>query len=212
MNSSLLDKIHQPSDLKKLTSGQVEALCEEIRKFLLDNVSKTGGHLASNLGAVELTVALHRVLETPKEVAQVLDCRVPKNLGLAVVMTGEPFGQMRDERRKLVQLLLTWAAGVEQCAHERDAAAAENAIDQIAHKPALCCVGRDESAEDKGLADAGFLAGDEAFVGEPPQEFALVNAIAAGEVQHHGQIGLRIAQTINARHGRDDDHILALHE
>ena len=67
MNSSLLDKIHQPSDLKKLTSGQVEALCEEIRKFLLDNVSKTGGHLASNLGAVELTVALHRVLETPKD-------------------------------------------------------------------------------------------------------------------------------------------------
>ena len=67
MNSSLLDKIHQPSDLKKLTSGQVEALCEEIRKFLLDSVSKTGGHLASNLGAVELTVALHRVLETPKD-------------------------------------------------------------------------------------------------------------------------------------------------
>ena len=67
MNSSLLDSIHQPSDLKKLTSGQVETLCEEIRKFLLDNVSKTGGHLASNLGAVELTVALHRVLETPKD-------------------------------------------------------------------------------------------------------------------------------------------------
>ena len=67
MNSSLLDRIHQPSDLQKLTAGQVEQLCEEIRKFLLDNVSKTGGHLASNLGAVELTVALHRVLETPKD-------------------------------------------------------------------------------------------------------------------------------------------------
>ena len=67
MNFPLLEKISQPSDLKKLSSGQVNQLCEEIRAFLLDHVSKTGGHLASNLGAVELTVALHRVLETPKD-------------------------------------------------------------------------------------------------------------------------------------------------
>lgn len=67
MNFPLLEKISQPSDLKKLSSGQVNQLCEEIRVFLLDHVSKTGGHLASNLGAVELTVALHRVLETPKD-------------------------------------------------------------------------------------------------------------------------------------------------
>ena len=57
MNFPLLEKISQPSDLKKLSSGQVNQLCEEIRAFLLDHVSKTGGHLASNLGAVELTVA-----------------------------------------------------------------------------------------------------------------------------------------------------------
>ena len=67
MNFPLLEKISQPSDLKKLSNGQVNQLCEEIRAFLLDHVSKTGGHLASNLGAVELTVALHRVLETPKD-------------------------------------------------------------------------------------------------------------------------------------------------
>ena len=67
MNFPLLEKISQPSDLKKLSSGQVNQLCEEIRAFLLDHVSKTGGHLASNLGAIELTVALHRVLETPKD-------------------------------------------------------------------------------------------------------------------------------------------------
>ena len=64
---SLLDKIHQPSDVKKLTDQQVEQLCAEIRQFLLESISKTGGHLASNLGAVELTVALHRVLETPTD-------------------------------------------------------------------------------------------------------------------------------------------------
>lgn len=67
MGSSLLDRIDQPSDLKKLSAQQVEQLCTEIRQFLLDNISKTGGHLASNLGVVELTVALHRALETPKD-------------------------------------------------------------------------------------------------------------------------------------------------
>lgn len=67
MESLLLDKVDQPSDLKKLNAQQVEKLCAEIRHFLLENISKTGGHLASNLGTVELTVALHRVLETPKD-------------------------------------------------------------------------------------------------------------------------------------------------
>ena len=67
MESLLLDKIDQPSDLKKLNAQQVEKLCAEIRHFMLENISKTGGHLASNLGTVELTVALHRVLETPKD-------------------------------------------------------------------------------------------------------------------------------------------------
>lgn len=64
---SLLEQISQPSDLKHLTAPQVDQLCGEIREFLLNNVSKTGGHLASNLGAVELTVALHRVLTTPTD-------------------------------------------------------------------------------------------------------------------------------------------------
>lgn len=67
MRASLLDRIQSPVDVKKLSPSQVELLCTEIRQFLLENVSKTGGHLASNLGVVELTVALHRVLETPKD-------------------------------------------------------------------------------------------------------------------------------------------------
>ncbi len=67
MNTPLLDRIHQPSDLKKLSDPQVEQLCDEIRRFLLENVSRTGGHLASNLGMVELTVALHRTLNSPQD-------------------------------------------------------------------------------------------------------------------------------------------------
>ena len=67
MESLLLDNIDQPSDLKNLNKEQVNQLCAEIRQFLLRNISRTGGHLASNLGAVELTVALHRVMTTPMD-------------------------------------------------------------------------------------------------------------------------------------------------
>lgn len=67
MKTPLLDTIRQPEDLKKLKESQLIPLCEEIRAFLLESVSRTGGHLASNLGTVELTVALHRVLQTPQD-------------------------------------------------------------------------------------------------------------------------------------------------
>ena len=63
----LLDQIHSPEDVQKLPAEQLSQLCEEIRAFLVENVSKTGGHLASNLGAVELTVAIHRVYHTERD-------------------------------------------------------------------------------------------------------------------------------------------------
>ena len=65
MNTPLLDTISGPEDLKKLTPEQLVFLCGEIRAFLLDSVSQTGGHLASNLGAIELTVALHYAMHSP---------------------------------------------------------------------------------------------------------------------------------------------------
>ncbi|MCD8365975.1 MAG: 1-deoxy-D-xylulose-5-phosphate synthase [Clostridiales bacterium] len=64
---ALLDLIEKENDIKKLPSEQMPQLAEEIRTFLLDHVSKTGGHLASNLGAVELTMALHLVLNFPED-------------------------------------------------------------------------------------------------------------------------------------------------
>ena len=60
----ILDRIDSPADVKGLNENQARQLCSELRGFLLDEVSKTGGHLASNLGAVELTVAIHRVFDT----------------------------------------------------------------------------------------------------------------------------------------------------
>ena len=67
MDTPLLDAIRGPEDLKRLTEKQVVQLCGEIRSFLVDSVLHTGGHLASNLGTVELTVALHRVLNSPQD-------------------------------------------------------------------------------------------------------------------------------------------------
>ena len=60
-------KMNLPADLKKLSIAQCEELCGDIRKILIDTVSKNGGHLASNLGAVELTMALHLCLDFPND-------------------------------------------------------------------------------------------------------------------------------------------------
>jgi 1-deoxy-D-xylulose-5-phosphate synthase len=63
----LLETINQPADLRKLARTQLTPLAQELRQFLLDSVSKTGGHLSSNLGTVELTIALHYVFDTPSD-------------------------------------------------------------------------------------------------------------------------------------------------
>lgn len=62
-----LDQLNLPYDLKKLTLKQCSHLCTEIRNLLISTVSKTGGHLASNLGSVELTMALHRNFNSPED-------------------------------------------------------------------------------------------------------------------------------------------------
>jgi 1-deoxy-D-xylulose-5-phosphate synthase len=62
-----LNSIHSPADLKKLSREQLPALADELRQFVLDSVSKTGGHLSSNLGTVELSIALHYVFDTPHD-------------------------------------------------------------------------------------------------------------------------------------------------
>ncbi len=63
----ILDKINGPADVRKLTYGQLELLAAEIRRFLIEKTSKHGGHLASNLGVVELTIAMYRVFDFPKD-------------------------------------------------------------------------------------------------------------------------------------------------
>lgn len=66
-NKKLLDSVNFPKDIKKIPTGKLPQLCDEVRNFLIKSVAQTGGHFGSNLGVVELTVALHRVFETPKD-------------------------------------------------------------------------------------------------------------------------------------------------
>ena len=63
----ILDRINKPDDLKKLNLLEKNKLAEEIREYILEVVSKNGGHLASNLGVVELTIALHSVFDLPPD-------------------------------------------------------------------------------------------------------------------------------------------------
>ncbi|CAG1013969.1 1-deoxy-D-xylulose-5-phosphate synthase [Burkholderiaceae bacterium] len=67
MNQSLLQSINGPADVRRLSRGELKQLAVELRDFVLQSVSQTGGHLSSNLGTVELTVALHHVFNTPHD-------------------------------------------------------------------------------------------------------------------------------------------------
>lgn len=67
MTTPLLDSINSPADLRSLAPHQLSQLADELRAFLLGSISKTGGHLSSNLGTVELTIALHYVFNTPED-------------------------------------------------------------------------------------------------------------------------------------------------
>jgi len=64
----ILPSIETPADLQPLSYGELQELSKEIREFIIQNVKKTGGHLGSNLGVVELTIALHRVFDSPKDI------------------------------------------------------------------------------------------------------------------------------------------------
>lgn len=63
----ILDKVNSPADVKKLSMPELKQLADEVRQFIIENVSKTGGHLSSSLGAVELAIAIHYVFDTPND-------------------------------------------------------------------------------------------------------------------------------------------------
>ena len=67
MPYKLLESINSPADVRRLSGPDLKLLAAQLREFVLQSVSKTGGHLSSNLGTVELTIALHHVFDTPRD-------------------------------------------------------------------------------------------------------------------------------------------------
>ena len=76
---TLLESINTPSDLKKLNKNQLPQLCDELRQFIIDELSQNPGHLGSSLGVVELSVALHYVFNTPYDRAFGIQCLYQKS-------------------------------------------------------------------------------------------------------------------------------------
>src|SRR5919205_2337385 len=64
---TILERVNEPRDLRDLSKDELLQLCREIREFTVESVQKTGGHISSSLGTVELTLALHRVFDSPKD-------------------------------------------------------------------------------------------------------------------------------------------------
>ncbi|MDO5025670.1 MAG: 1-deoxy-D-xylulose-5-phosphate synthase [Trueperella sp.] len=92
---SILDSINGPADLRRLNHAQLDQLAGEIRSFLVENVAKTGGHLGPNLGVVELTIALHRVFNSPAD-ALIFD--TGHQAYVHKILTGrKDFSQLRQE-------------------------------------------------------------------------------------------------------------------
>ena len=63
----ILDQIHSPADIKNLSIEELNTLADEIKVFLIESIEKTGGHLSSNLGTIELTLAMHFVFDSPDD-------------------------------------------------------------------------------------------------------------------------------------------------
>ena len=91
----ILETINSPADVKRLSEEDAARLCQELRRFLVEQVSRTGGHLASNLGVVELTVAIHRVYDTASD-RLVLDVGHQCYVHKALTGRRELFGTLRQ--------------------------------------------------------------------------------------------------------------------
>ena len=92
---SILENINSSADIKKLDREQLPQLCDELRKFEIENIAKTGGHLSPNLGTVELTVAIHRVYDTEKD-RLVFDVGHKSYTHKIIIGRREQFGTLRQ--------------------------------------------------------------------------------------------------------------------
>jgi 1-deoxy-D-xylulose-5-phosphate synthase len=170
----ILEKINAPSDLRGLTLPELEKLAEEIRSFLLKVVSRTGGHLAPNLGVVELAIALHYVFESPRD--KIIwdvghQCYVHK------ILTGR-----RDKMETLRQY--KGLSGFPRCS-ESDHDCFETGHSSTSISAAL------------GFAIARDLKGEQHSVLAVIGDGALTGGMAFEALNHAGQLGTRLIVVLN---------------
>ena len=93
---TLLESVRGPADLRRLSHEDLDALAAEIRQFLVDKVTATGGHLGPNLGVVELTIAVHRVFSSPSD-AVIFDVGHQSYVHKIITGRREEFGGLRQQ-------------------------------------------------------------------------------------------------------------------
>ena len=98
--TKLLDQIHVPADVRRLSRAELKVLATELREFVVQMVSQTGGHFSSNLGTVELTIALHYVFDTPHD-------RLVWDVGHQTYPHKSITGR-KDRMKTLRQLVVIW--------------------------------------------------------------------------------------------------------
>ncbi len=173
-NDRLLDHIDAPSDIKKLSFSQLGDLCAEIREELIRTISSNGGHLASNLGTVELTVAIHRIFNSPKD--QIV-WDVGHQSYTHKLLTG------RRERFHTLRKAGGISGFPKPCESEHDAFGAGHSSTSIS---AAC-----------GLARAKALAGDDGYVVAVIGDGALTGGLAYEGLNNAGRSRDRIIIILN---------------
>ena len=135
----LLDTVNSPAELRQLERKQLPQLAQELREFLIESVSKTGGHLSSNLGTVELTIALHYVFNTPED-------RLVWDVGHQTyahkVLTGRRAGMARLNQARRIGFLPKWPMS----AYSASAPVTHSTTEPSATKATPGCATRNSSA------------------------------------------------------------------
>ena len=172
--SQLLDKINSLADLKALKPENLKQLASEIRKELIDRVAANGGHLASNLGTVELTIALHRVFESPKD-------KIVWDVGHQAYTH-----KMLTDRRELFKTLRQYG-GI----------SGFTCRDESPHDPFGAGHASTSISAALGMATARDLAGDKYQVVAIIGDGAVTGGMALEALNHAGHLGRRLIVVLN---------------
>ncbi len=174
MEYNVLSDILNGTSIKEVPPEKVSSLCEDIRKFLVENVSKTGGHLASNLGVVELTVALHRVFDSPTD-------KIVFDVG----------------HQSYVHKILTGRAERFSKLRKKDGLSGFPRPDESEHDAFLAGHSSTSVSAALGIATANKIKGEDSFTIAVIGDGAMTGGLAFEGINNAGRSGTRLLIVIN---------------